>query len=84
MSLLNVPTSHQVESCEEYDRNWGSKFRASAYALSGYALDVWFPIVEEAGAFASKWAKVIGGAVKVRKDGCQMFVVSVPVQKPSY
>ncbi len=84
MNLINIPTTHQVETCEEAQANWGMKLRSSRHSLSGYVLDLWFALQEEAGAFAGRWAQEVGGTVKVRKVSGGLFKVSVPVQSPSF
>jgi hypothetical protein len=77
-------TMHQIERCEEAQRNWGVKFRESAHSFTGYVLDLWFPSETDAFAMARKWSQEVGQSIKVRKDMGGLLKVSVPVQCPSY
>lgn len=81
--LLNVPTSTMIEEEEGKKAVW-KKLRGSKHSLSGMVLDLSFFLLEEAKVTAQKWGTEIGVAIKIRKDHGGCFLVSVPVQKPSY
>ena len=59
-------------------------WRESDVAFTGFVAEVWFSELGLAGQFATKWAAVVGYAVKVRCPavGPGRFVVSVPVVVP--
>ncbi|MHC5674226.1 hypothetical protein [Nostoc sp.] len=59
-------------------------WRESDVSFTGFVAEVWFSELRLAGEFATKWAAVVGYAVKVRcpAAGPGRFVVSVPVVVP--
>ena len=84
ITVLSVPFSFVAALAGDFgavDCSW----RESDRAFTGFVAEVWFCSLAEAGAFARRWAAVVGVSVLVRRvsgGAPGAFAVSVPCFVP--
>ena len=81
--LLYPPTIHMVS--KDLVKST-CRFRSSKHSVSGYVLDCYFANFEMAATTAKYWTQRMSRKIKVRRMpsvSC-VWIVSIPVQTPSY